>query len=438
MADQVPSETQFPSVGQSGGASASSKPTVQPPRRTKHTGHYAAEIQTSVAGEGWARGCAKPSLNPPAPENDADRATVALKPSEFAPDPHESPQGAHGANPASKPTAVMRHAKEGGQNNGDAQCGSAPLANEPGHSSIDVQPPCARVIGSLIDEAGQRTADAQMSDARFADPLIVQIREQWRLRQDMVRAMSKLTLQAKAMLRRLCGGDKDEADKLYRSLSNGKDHSLAATAAVVVAPLLIAREPLEETRKALEKRLEKLAKGLPIAHMVEDIKGFGYGGLAGIVGECGDLSEYKSVAAVWKFCGLAVINGERQRKKTGDAAIEQGYNPQLRSLIWTLADSLFKNQSRGVNDGAEVGPYRVAYDRYKALELEKTAEYRDKETGKTEVEPLTPKHAHNRAMRKMSKDLLRDLVVAWRADRAKLPVQTIYAAPDPQSLIAAE
>ncbi len=308
----------------------------------------------------------------------------------------KSPQGAHGASLRSLPTLRTPHAKDGGQALGDAQFATAPL----------------------IDGAGHICTDNQCCDARFVDPLIQQIVEQWRLRQDMVRAMSRLTLQAKAILRRMCAGDKTEANKLYRSLKNGKDHDLAAVAQIAVAPLIMAREPLEATRKAIEKHLVVMAKELPIAHMVEETYGLGYLGLAAIVGECGDLSAYKSVSAVWKRCGLAVIDGGRQRKVVGDAAIEHGYSPSRRAVLWTLTDALFRAQSAGMKDGAAPGPYRALYDEWKAEEVAKG---------------LILGHAHNRARRKISKRLLRDLTIAWRADRAKDRVEPRERAPDPQS-----
>ncbi len=317
------------------------------------------------------------------------------EPSSCAPRRTKSPQGAHGARWAPTPKQNPPHAKDGGQNDHETQPAFAPLIDVAGHPKNDTQP----------------------ADARFVDPLIQQIVEQWRLRQDMVRAMSRLTLQAKAILRRICDGDKTEANRLYRSLSNGKDHELAGVARIAVAPLLMAREPLEITRKAIEKRLVIMAKELPIAHMVEETSGLGYPGLAAIVGECGDLSAYKSIAAVWKRCGLAVIDGGRQRKVAGEAAIEHGYSPSRRSVIWTITDSLFKAQSRSE------GPYRALYDGWKVEELAKE---------------LTKGHAHNRAMRKVSKRLLRDLTVAWRADRATSVLKPRGIAPDPQRSLAPE
>jgi hypothetical protein len=65
-----------------------------------------------------------------------------------------------------------------------------------------------------------------------------------------------------------------------------------------------------------------------------------------------------------------------------------------RSVIWNQAESLFKAQGKDEN----ALPYRVIYDDRKAHEL---------------ARGLGPKHAHNRAMRHMTKALLRDLWREW-------------------------
>ncbi|MDF3606524.1 hypothetical protein PE067_10470 [Paracoccus sp. DMF-8] len=89
------------------------------------------------------------------------------------------------------------------------------------------------------------------------------------------------------------------------------------------------------------KRIEKLAKQLPIAPWVASVRGLGWGSVAAIVGEAGDLSQYPSVAGVWKRLGLAVFDGSRQRKcADAELALMHGYNPERRSVVWNMADSL--------------------------------------------------------------------------------------------------
>jgi len=393
MIDQHLNETQKDNVDHSGGASGAVKPSRRTPRRKKFTGQKEDEAHKESAGEGRAVPNAKTMEPQPAPQNTADHKNIddhqwivsgadqtiaGPKTNTSASDPQKFPKGKRAATFGSKPIYAVPRATKG--------------------SHVDVETHSS--YAPLIDEPGQPCRETQSGDARFVDPLIMQIVETWRQRQDMVRAMGKLTLQCKAILRRLCAGDKTEANKVYRSIGNGMDHALAQSGHMAVAPLLAARQPLEASRKAYEKKLIALAKDLPIAHMVDETVGLGLPGLAAIIGECGDLSAYKSVAAVWKRCGLAVISGGRQRRVTGEAALEHGYSPSRRSVIWTLTDSLFKAQSAGMKDGAAPGPYRALYDELKALELAKD---------------LTAGHAHNRALRRVSKKLLCDLTVAWRA-----------------------
>ncbi len=230
----------------------------------------------------------------------------------------------------------------------------------------------------------------------FADPLIAGIREIWRSRQDMVRSQSKLTLQAKAICRYHCEGSKDEAGRLFRSIKNDKSHPQYYDAAPAVGAILDAMKPIEAYRKKQEKVMVKLGEQLPIAHMAEVIRGVNHMTLAVIVAECGDLSAYeKGIAGVWKRAGLAVIKGKRQRRVPGEEALEHGYSPLRRSVFWTLGDSLFKAQGKDEN----AGPYRRVYDEYKKR-IRPTVE--------------TDGHAHNRAMRFMTKRLLKDLWIEWR------------------------
>lgn len=262
----------------------------------------------------------------------------------------------------------------------------------------NTQTPARAVFRSTPDregEAVQQWGDTHTKIDRFADPLIANILETWRQRQDMVRAQNRLILQAKAICRRFCDGDKTEAGRLYNAIVKGGDHPATASAGIAVLALLSAMAPLETTRKSYERHLTKQGKQLPIAHMAETIRGVSTQTLAVIAAECGDLSAYqKGVAGVWKRAGLAVIDGERQRKVAGDAALDHGYSPSRRSVFWNIADAMLKAQ--GKDDTA--GPYRLIYDQRKAYELPR-------------VETLG--HAHNRAMRHMTKRLLKDLWREW-------------------------
>jgi hypothetical protein len=159
---------------------------------------------------------------------------------------------------------------------------------------------------------------------------------------------------------------------------------------------LAARQPFDAYRKQLDKEMERLAESLPVWKWANGIVGFGRIGLAIIVGEAGDLSNYSNPAKLWKRLGLAVFNGKSQRKVSGDGAIEQGYNPRRRSAVWTVTDSLLRKP----------GPYKDLYNARKAYERERAPD-------------MSKMHSHRRAQRYAGKRLVRDLWRAWRDSKGQ-------------------
>lgn len=273
-----------------------------------------------------------------------------------------------------------------------AQSGQAIGAGRGGASGVPAQDLRHGEVGETV----QSECDPQEVPDRFSAPIIARIVVAWRQRQSMVRAQQKLTLQGKDTCRGFCFGDKTDAERLYKAISGKGEHPLADYATPAVLPLLAAQQPVIEARKLYEKQLAKMAKDLPIAHMVEQIKGINHNTLAAIVGECGDLSVYeKGIAGVWKRAGLAVIEGDRQRCKSGDAALLHGYSPSRHAVFWNVGAALLKAQGKD----EDAGPYRRIYDARKAYE-------------RPRVE--SDGHAHNRAMRYMTKRLIRDIWCEWR------------------------
>lgn len=240
-----------------------------------------------------------------------------------------------------------------------------------------------------VGEGGHRGYAFHSTTADLAT-FIAELREQWRRRQAWHRAEKSLTLQAKALCRRLVGGDKTEAETLYKAALGKGEHDMASVALAAIFPLTNARDGVAKDRKAVEKRLAELAGQLPAASWVTTVRGFGIASLAAVIGETGDLSGYANPAKVWKRMGLAVMgDGTRQRRIAGSDAILHGYSPQRRSISWNIGANLIKAG----------GDYKAVYDERKALELQRVE---------------TKGHAHNRARRYIEKRLLRDLWRAWR------------------------
>jgi hypothetical protein len=236
---------------------------------------------------------------------------------------------------------------------------------------------------------------AQLSDSPLSrpSPIIREIIQLWRMRQRWHRAEKSLILQGKAICRAWTGGDKGKASDLFDEALAG-NHS-DPVLAVALMPFIASIEKFAPERKAIEKRLRKLAKQTPWWSWVEQVKGFGDLNLAAIVGEAGDIASYRNPSCLWMRFGLGVIDGGRQRK-VADAkeALRHGYAPHRRCVAYLLGDTIIKKTS----------PYRQVYLDRKVIEAERTK---------------TKAHAHNRAARYMVKMILKDLwIEAKRIEQA--------------------
>ncbi len=190
------------------------------------------------------------------------------------------------------------------------------------------------------------------------------------------------------------------------------NHTSSATS--VCTPIILnsamARKAWDNHRAQVEKQMIRLARTLPVHEWQTNVAGFGDLGLAIIVGEAGDIGSYATKERVWKRLGLAVIEGERQqRKSNAEQAAAHGYNPRRRAEIWTISDSMFKHQWRGAkeeNPAHAVGPYGNVYAKRKTH---------------TETREWTDGHRDNDARRVMLKALVEDV---WRVWRGLLPNAT--------------
>lgn len=233
--------------------------------------------------------------------------------------------------------------------------------------------------------------------------LISEIREHHRWRTFFMRSEKSLTLQAKSQCRRvLMQSQRELTDKqraaylkeagvLYRAIHNKGEHPHAMIMQSFLAPTLEALALQHKSRLYYERLMSKLAMQLPVWPWVDAINGLGALGLAQIVGEAGDLNNYANPAKLWKRFGLAVINGKSQRKVTGEGAIEQGYSPQRRSIMFCIGDSLLKKQNA----------YRELYLQRKVYETNKLPDG-------------TKLLWHRRAQRYVEKRVLKDLWEAWK------------------------
>lgn len=104
----------------------------------------------------------------------------------------------------------------------------------------------------------------------------------------------------------------------------------------------------------------------------------------------------RRVSDLWQYCGHGDPNRRRRKGQTPDEAAASG-NPRAKMLTRLLAEACMKQRR---------SPYRRVYD--DARELYATRE------------GWTPLHQHNAALRKVGKEILRDL---WQASQKKLEDQ---------------
>jgi hypothetical protein len=171
-------------------------------------------------------------------------------------------------------------------------------------------------------------------------------------------------------------------------------------------------------RKRHEKEMENLAKMLPVAPWVDAVPGLGMLGLATIVAETGDLSNYANVAKVWKRLGYAPYNGKagstwkRPTWRGGDPAltseewIENPFSAKRYSLLYVISVWLLNTQWTGAAKtedgiGKPKGPYGEVYAKRQA------------HTAVTHPD-WTKMHSRMDALRIMMKEVLKDLWLEWQ------------------------
>lgn len=305
----------------------------------------------------------------------------------------------------------------GGHTRPDVHSSNAPTDPIAGHAVSDTQS-----VSAGSQDGGHALYDTHVAGA----PILADLRVEHRLRVDFHREEKSLTLRMKAICRRFVGGDKVEGTALYNAAMGSGEHPLAAAALSAISPFVTARDIVESARKEREKHMRRMAKKLPCVDWWCDQRGLAVDGFAAVMAECGDLLRYDNPAKVWKRMGLAVIGGGRQRMVKGDAALDHGYNPERRAIMWNIGEAMVK--TRGTYADVWLDRIRTEIAKAEAEGLivatttKVTVESWEKRglPAPAKVSKLDPAkhrgcgHIHNRAKRYMEKRILRDLWRAWR------------------------
>ncbi len=268
-------------------------------------------------------------------------------------------------------------------------------------------------------------AKAPNPDESFQN-LIMIIRELHRQRDDLLRAEGSLTRQLKSIDRRASVGQ-DRIEIQYcraedARKSNGEargqffnDTQIKGASSLAAPALVAARAAIHEQKLLVEKHLKSHALKLPVwKSFGEPIRGFGIIGLAQIIGEAGDLSNYANPAKLWKRFGLAVMpDGQQRKHKDAALAVLHGYSPRRRSVMHVIGDSMLRNCE---------GYWRKVYDDNKQHERDKAAAEGLTVAPSAKIQRMSVAdrakcrsdgHIHNRALRYLEKRLLLKLWQAW-------------------------
>jgi len=271
--------------------------------------------------------------------------------------------------------------------------------------------------------------------------VLMRLRDAHRTQQRFIVASTKLTNAQKAAVRSALGIEKFEdrdsksaksaekmVDSMLKAALEDPMHSLHGA----VISYSLARAPLEAAISKSDKLLVSILKELPIYQFCLETKFLGEKTLARIIGETSGISrvtgkrygmgDFRSVSAVWKRMGLAVIDGHRQgnpgKGATAQDWIDEGYNKKRRSVAYVgLQYMIGKMGNWRPQFGADVendetlSEYQKLFARRARLEMVNAGIPIENKNGQESYKA----HQTRRAMRVVEKHALKRIYVAYRA-----------------------
>lgn len=237
----------------------------------------------------------------------------------------------------------------------------------------------------------------------------------------------------------------DAAAKLIEQVKGGANSDTDSASALILATSG-AIDAFDRRVHDYDKAMEKLAKQLPVAKWVAEPaqRGFGLLMLSEVIGECGDLNNYATVAKFWKRMGCAPYESRgkvfmpstwRQQKPglSAEEWSEIGYSPRRRSVAYLIGDGLVKQNGSG--------PYRARWLEAKMRAFVTHHEWtwkpctqckgRSASNGDPRCETcggIGQKclHAHLHGMLLATKMLLRNLWCAWTGNEVVAVTESEY------------
>ena len=207
--------------------------------------------------------------------------------------------------------------------------------------------------------------EQDMARHKTLEPIIAEIQEHQRVRKALMKMIFAINNKSAAFVRRLLGFStftkndeelkamnaiRDKARKIFKQIVTGKldssvdcDPVIYNLAEQVVKSGQISIKQWSLQKTAIEKRMIELAKQLPCQEFVKNTRGFSIFGLAIVIGETGNISNYPSAAHLRKRAGVsppAVYNAPDKNGK-----IVCMIPRARRSVFWTLSDAMEKSSA---------------------------------------------------------------------------------------------
>lgn len=171
-------------------------------------------------------------------------------------------------------------------------------------------------------------------------------------------------------------------------------------------------DPFEFAERQTTRDLQKAVKAHPLGPWVERTKGIGLKQAGRLLGALGDPSlrgeEERSLGQLMSLAGYG--DAKKQRRRRGEKA---NWSPQIKMRVYLIAESCIKQSA---------SPYRAVYDAGRAKYADAVHDEECRRCGPSgkPAQPgsdLSDGHKHARAMRLVSKAILRDLWTEARALR---------------------
>lgn len=212
--------------------------------------------------------------------------------------------------------------------------------------------------------------------------------------------------------------DKEDEDSKRRGFGLTDEHD-----SNILAPIRVVADGVTDLEKGAIKEVERYMKNRktsPWRDFLDDpmTKGVGAKQLARLLGATGDpawhrvLDRPRTVSELWSYCGYAVVNGAAPARRKGQRS---NWSPDARSRARMIAESCLKS------GGHYADIYRETKEHYAGAVHDRECAQcgtrkKDGSPGLPALPttPLKDGHVHARALRAISKELLRDLWIEAR------------------------